>query len=181
MEIFCSFRNNKEYSTLEYLSLILDKYYGFTEPVEMLFNAWGKPSIKNSTLMFNCSHSFGLLACAIADFEIGIDVQRVSKRKNGIVNHYFTKNEIKFLSSTVSEPQNFTIIWTRKEAFGKWVGLGLTEEILSKCTVSMKNLRTFHFDDYYLSICCEGASRVDVNFNPVNFEAIFEEINVISI
>jgi 4'-phosphopantetheinyl transferase len=79
---------------------------------------------------FNLSHTRGMVAVAVAPFEIGIDVEPLDRGVNlAIANHYFCPEEIAWLSNLPGPRQGegFIRLWTLKEAFIKATGLGLSQ------------------------------------------------------
>jgi phosphopantetheinyl transferase len=97
-----------------------------------------KPYVSRETIDFNISHSSDYFVFALSkmnNIRIGVDVETVKTNfdREGIVNHYFHKNEKQYImnDSFSEEKQNkrFFEIWTRKEAFLKMLGIGLTEEL----------------------------------------------------
>ena len=117
------------------LKLLLSKYLNKL-PKEIFFesNNYGKPFIKNSNIKFNISHTKEILALAFSfDTELGIDVEKIREIKlyQDIVKRFFSENEIKeFFSLPENEYQNtFFTIWTRKEAFIKAIGMGLSAKL----------------------------------------------------
>src|SRR5262245_26251739 len=81
---------------------ILGKYLHM-EPSELEFcdSPSGKPFLQLSAaekheLHFNLSHSAGLALCAIAHFEVGVDVERIQTRKDldGIVERFFSPDDV---------------------------------------------------------------------------------------
>ncbi len=114
------------------LRKILGRYL-HREPAELKFslNQYGKPALINSALEFNLSHSgdFALIAVTQGR-KIGVDVERI---RQGISSHviaqqYFSKAEVAELQSLPIEQRGsaFFTCWTRKEAYIKAQGLGLS-------------------------------------------------------
>jgi len=96
-----------------------------------------KPYIKDSSIDFNLSHSSDCFAFALGckkNIVVGVDIENIKENLEfeSIVKHYFHENEIKFvLNGSVNhrmQLQRFYEIWTRKEAFFKMLGLGLSEK-----------------------------------------------------
>jgi 4'-phosphopantetheinyl transferase len=107
--------------------------YLHRDPAELKFslNQYGKPALVNSALEFNLSHSgdFALIAVTQGR-KIGVDVERI---RQGISSHviaqqYFSKAEVAELQSLPIEQRGsaFFTCWTRKEAYIKAQGLGLS-------------------------------------------------------
>lgn len=103
------------------------------DPAELTFskNQYGKPALVNSALKFNLSHSgdFALIAVTQGR-KIGVDLERI---RQGISSHviaqqYFSKAEVAELQSLPIDQREsvFFTCWTRKEAYIKAQGLGLS-------------------------------------------------------
>lgn len=97
----------------------------------------GKPSlveVRNGTLLFNMAHSEGLALYAVArDREVGIDVEwhREDLETKQIAEQFFSPAEVSTLRSIPRHQQKeaFFNCWTRKEAFLKAIGQGLSTEL----------------------------------------------------
>jgi 4'-phosphopantetheinyl transferase len=111
---------------------ILSRYLPY-EPDQFSFstNSHGKPALHDHKLQFNLSHSgeFALIAIA-QEHKVGVDVERV---RSGISSHviaqqYFSTTEFAELQSLPFEQREtaFFTCWTRKEAYIKAQGLGLS-------------------------------------------------------
>ena len=115
------------------LRIFIGKYLGI-EPaeVEFQFGEFGKPAQKNDrSLVFNISHSKGAGIFAFAEeFDLGVDIEFCKKKLEilDIANRFFSKNEIASLCRLPAEQrlQGFYNCWTRKEAFIKAAGKGLS-------------------------------------------------------
>jgi 4'-phosphopantetheinyl transferase len=99
----------------------------------------GKPSITNSSaaeinLSFNMAHSGSLALVAVGRrTHIGIDVEeiRADLAETKIAEDFFSTNEIEQLRSLPASKQlqAFFTCWTRKEAFLKAKGVGLSQAL----------------------------------------------------
>ena len=95
-------------------------------------NEYGKPYLKKNDLpFFNVSHSGNLGLIAITNIsEIGVDVEqyRINETTEDIARRFFSKDEVKsYLSLDLKQRQEgFFNCWTRKEAFIKAMGMGLS-------------------------------------------------------
>ncbi len=90
-------------------------------------NEFGKPFIIGENgYDFSVSHSGKAAAFAGADSaRVGVDVERIRRRKSGISKRFFAENEIKFIEKSETPDEAFFEIWTRKEAYSKMLGKGL--------------------------------------------------------
>ena len=117
----------------------------------------GKPQI--DTFPFNISHSGEYAVIAVGDGEIGVDIEKIKSAPTGLLDRIALPNE----KAKISAAKEILRLWTRKEAFAKCLGTGIGEEIwtvdLTGDAFVFKgkayNLRTFVFDDYYISGFCE--------------------------
>lgn len=103
------------------------------DPSEVTFSysEKGKPYIKGNNIKFNLAHSKGFAVYAFAlENEIGIDVEYLKAIPDAIkiAERYFSEYEIDELKKTdTAKIENlFFICWTRKEAFIKAIGEGLS-------------------------------------------------------
>jgi 4'-phosphopantetheinyl transferase len=99
---------------------------------------FGKPALaadfRECNLHFNISHTRGLVACAIARQEVGLDVERSNPTIDlDIARRYFAPEEVRLLSSFPPEQQGkvFFRFWSLKEAFIKATGEGLSRPLNS--------------------------------------------------
>lgn len=86
----------------------------------------GKPYIDN--LYFNLSHSGEQVMCAVSEYEVGCDVEKVTDIDLEIARHFFYGTEYDRImeQTTVQEQREmFFRLWTLKESFMKATGLGM--------------------------------------------------------
>lgn len=108
-------------------------YYLNRNPADLIFsvNQYGKPALEDHKLEFNLSHSKDFALVAVTqERNVGVDVERI---RQGISSHviaqqYFSKAEITELQSLPIDQRvsAFFTCWTRKEAYIKAQGLGLS-------------------------------------------------------
>lgn len=111
---------------------VLSRYLG-CKPSEPIFsiNKYGKPALDNFRLEFNVSHSGDFVLIAVAqDRRVGVDIERVRQGISSFViaKQYFSKAEVDELQSLPLEQREtaFFACWSRKEAYIKAHGLGLS-------------------------------------------------------
>ena len=108
------------------------------EVLEFSYSAYGKPALtgeyKDTRLRFNMSHSheIGLLAIT-EDHHLGVDVEymRADFATEDIARRYFSRCEVDVFNTIEKEEQvaAFFRCWTRKEAFIKATGRGLSQAL----------------------------------------------------
>jgi len=88
----------------------------------------GKPRLRGEPCHFSASHSGERLLVAIGDEELGCDIERIVPDFDWqpIAGRFFTMTEQRALLSTPDGLHGFFRCWTRKEAFVKGLGLGLS-------------------------------------------------------
>jgi 4'-phosphopantetheinyl transferase len=114
------------------LRLLLSRYAD-RAPAALRFDVtgYGKPALSNSELRFNISHSHQLALFAISrDVTVGCDVEWHDERflAENIPEHFFSPAEVAELN-TVPQANRVTAFfagWTRKEAYIKARGLGMS-------------------------------------------------------
>jgi 4'-phosphopantetheinyl transferase len=110
------------------------------EPSQLRFaySAYGKPALDeipdHQTLRFNLSHSRELALYAFTrEREIGLDLEyrREDFASEQIAERFFSAREVEMLRAlpSKSRTEGFFNCWTRKEAYIKAVGLGLSLQL----------------------------------------------------
>jgi 4'-phosphopantetheinyl transferase len=123
------------------LRFILSRYLDSTpELIRFSYNRYGKPALDTTagdeSLRFNVSHSGGLALYAVTrDHEIGLDIEavRADFASLEIAERFFSASEVATLSALPAEQQTaaFFNCWTRKEAYIKALGEGLSHSLQS--------------------------------------------------
>ncbi|MEP0869970.1 4'-phosphopantetheinyl transferase superfamily protein [Trichocoleus desertorum AS-A10] len=115
------------------LRLILGRYLDQAPAhLRFVYNAYGKPSLEASpSLHFNLSHSKGLALLGVSsDRELGIDLEyiRTDFPVDQVAKSVFSVSEQNILRSLPDalKPEAFFNAWTRKEAYIKGLGQGLS-------------------------------------------------------
>jgi 4'-phosphopantetheinyl transferase len=103
--------------------------------VQFRYAAHGKPQIAGSPIRFNISHSGDLVVIALAQLEVGVDVELPRpRRSDDIARRFYAPGEIERLfarSDPVARADAFFRLWTCKEAFLKVTGEGLSRSTRS--------------------------------------------------
>lgn len=114
------------------LRAILARYVGVpAASIRLESSEAGKPFVAGASLSFNLTHSEAIAVCAISpDGRIGVDVEHIRPMPDAdaIVTRYFAPGEAREYASlpSVQRPAAFFSTWTRKEAFVKAIGDGLS-------------------------------------------------------
>ncbi len=83
-------------------------------------------------LYFNISHSGKWVVVIVGECPVGVDVEKIRKVPDGVINRFFSESEKSTIDSAIDydEKQDlFFTIWTLKESFLKTTGHGLTKSL----------------------------------------------------
>jgi len=88
----------------------------------------GKPYFKNYPhFHFNISHSDNAVTVVVCDGAVGIDCEKIQKANPKLAKRFFTEKENAYINENPLESDTrFFEIWTKKEAFLKLSGKGIT-------------------------------------------------------
>jgi 4'-phosphopantetheinyl transferase len=103
------------------------------ERLSFSYNEYGKPSLsgQHSGLRFNLSHSGGIALVAVTlERELGVDLEQYSESKadEAVAEKYFSPREFACFDAVSEDLRTrvFLNCWTRKEAYIKARGMGLS-------------------------------------------------------
>lgn len=108
------------------------------ESIELVYNAYGKPALARSggapDLRFNLSHCGDMAVFGFAEArEVGIDIEavRALDDADAMAARAFSKSEYRAYRALPERerPLGFFYCWTRKEAFVKACGRGLSQPL----------------------------------------------------
>lgn len=120
----------------------------------------GKPYFKEVPVEFSVSHTGKFWACVFDRNPVGMDIQVVRPGNlKRIMEKYYLPEEKAYVE-TVGE-EGFFQIWARKEAYGKYLGTGVTEEVRTFSTLTGEGVTfiDFQLDDGVKGACCTGEKK----------------------
>lgn len=153
----------------------LEKALGRSLP-DIIFSktSTGKPFFAEEPQWhFNTSHSGRRIICGIANQWIGVDVEKIGQIHSFVSDNCFHKDEQLKLLLASSKEQLFYEIWTRKEAFVKYDGNGIAQDLTKINVYDPKKLVQFHSwyeENYQYSSYTnkpEEIEIIDVSMNEV--------------
>jgi phosphopantetheinyl transferase len=155
-----------------FLRWMLGRYLGISpEVLEFTRGLYGKPSIQKYSrkMFFNLSHSSGVSVLAFdPEHEIGVDVEKTDAEfeYEPIVRQFFTQEEGQYIrQSEGGSMKRFYEIWTRKEAYLKAVGAGITKGLHVEVLKEKINGN---------SVLEDGSRREDFLFRTMIFDQHFQ-------
>ena len=126
------FRQDRQRSLLGHLLsryAIIQEYALTNKEIQIRRHAYGKPYIKDySQIHYNISHSGEWVVVAIGKSPIGIDVENRREDWDLIGERVFSESE-KYWSQNSYKRK--AILWTIKEAYVKYLGIGLSKSLNS--------------------------------------------------
>ena len=114
---------------------------------DIIYNEYGKPYFKNDEIFFSISHSYDYVVCVISDKEVGVDIQKITYRPR-IIKRICSSEE----QNRINSPEDFTEMWTKKESYAKFLGLGISYG-LKKINTLLNDYTVIKLEDYYITIC----------------------------
>ena len=103
--------------------------------VEFSTGPYGKPHLTEGDLRFNVSHSGGLALIAVArNRELGVDIEELRPMDDAeaLADRFFSAQEsrkLRMAPDSTSRIRGFFECWSRKEAFIKAIGEGLSHPL----------------------------------------------------
>lgn len=145
------------------------KKYNLPMPHEIVANKGQKPHFDCDGIFYSLSHSGDYWVCVLSDCAVGIDLQRhQSCHRKRIAARFFHPNEASWL---VNKPDDaFFEIWTAKESYVKYTGVGITDAFshfsvvnddgeIYKCEGAfLKHIPMM--SEYTLCVCCSKPAQI---------------------
>lgn len=119
------------------LQQALKTEFGITD-FRFVYSGQGKPHLEaHPDIHFNLSHCRKAVACAISNYPVGIDVETLGRYKESLAEYTMNTDEMrKILAADDTLHEGicerdivFTTFWTRKEAFAKLIGEGISTNV----------------------------------------------------
>lgn len=150
--------------------------------LEFTKNEFGKPALVNpdcaASIHFNLSHSGRYIVIALSKQPIGVDVELVENdfTFRGLLPHYFSPTEAHYITTSPSPVNAFFRAWTCKEALGKGLGSGISENMqqlpclngthqsTGSIMVNDWKVQTIWVDDGHIASVAYSSNIVSVNF-----------------
>lgn len=136
---------------------------------EFAMGEHGKPYMVGEPIHYNISHSGQYVVLVTANSEVGVDIQeKRSSYKESVAKRFFSDKEWKDISKCESEEdkkESFYRIWCRKESYGKYLGTGLSTEVLqTNVLVDVDDVQWIEYEavnGYQLCICNRKGEHIE--------------------
>ncbi len=116
---FCRFNNNKRKKEFLAVRALLQQLIGNDEAI--IYNENGKPSLSKSPLHISISHNSEFAVVALAQENIGIDIELKSREMFKIKKKYLSHNEINSVDYSDDAHLTGLMLWLAKEAIYKYL------------------------------------------------------------
>ncbi len=130
---------------------------------------YGKPYIAETDgIKFNISHTRGLVGVAISDSEIGLDIENnlaTSRDQMEQVSDFcFSDKEIRYINiGPEGSDERFFEVWTRREAYYKCIGCGLSVRNNKKEISGHYHFFGMRYKNYTLNVCSGNEMNIDLH------------------
>ena len=132
----------------------LREEYGIMDNPVFEYNEHGKPSIVgHPEIFFNLSHCKEVVACAISDQPVGIDVESVRSYKERLARYTMNDEEVRDIETSEQPDTTFIRLWTMKEATMKLVGTGISKDMKSVIDTDRYKYTTVDRQRYIYTVC----------------------------
>lgn len=130
----------------------LTRTYGVT--AEQLggfaYGEHGKPYFRDCSIRFNYSHCKYGAVCAVAEHELGVDIQNIPEKviKPSLIKRVCCANE----EMRVRSADDFIRIWVQKEAYAKFTGRGFAVGMRNVDTTTFPPSRVRKIGNVYIAV-----------------------------
>lgn len=127
---------------------------------------YGKPFAIGLDVEFNISHSGDLVVCAVDNKPVGIDIEQIRAMDLNVIKRICTEKEIAYIlgdnqkeeifckSANKSILIRFFEVWTLRESYGKFIGVGIMKRCVGDISFQC-NVTRYMLDEYIVTICAE--------------------------
>lgn len=138
-----------------------------------------KPFLSScSNLYFNFSHTKNCILLGICDYSsLGVDIEKIKTPPFEVMRLIYHPIEILYSQkeSLHPDPTKFFKIWTRKEAYGKYLESGISKSLTHINTLDPiynNNFESKIFDGYAYSVYCPNIT--DVKTTIISEQKLYE-------
>ncbi len=146
------------FHTEEIVNEAFSQFYDDAPP-KVLRTDKGKPYFEGFPLFFSVSHSKEYTAVAFCNEKIGIDLQDIRNcKEKSIAKKFFHPDEQK----AYLDGYDFFKIWTMKESYVKFLGLGIDKNFKNFSVFDLKHFTFVDIPDHTLCIYTENPIEINI-------------------
>lgn len=131
---------------------VVKSLIGLEDGADFLYNENGKPFAEGKK-HFSISHQENILAVAVADVPVGVDIQKLIPYPNKIAQQIANEKELEKITQSKNPSIELTKLWTKKESYLKMLGLNMARDL--KTLLDGANDVSFNFKKGGNYIVCE--------------------------
>jgi len=156
--------------TLSVYALLTHAMDGFLPEIKR--GKYGKPFFpERPDCQFSLSHSGAFSLCALSDRPVGVDIEVVRPRKENLPQYALTEKEYTAWNKMGATWDAFYELWTKKEAWGKYTGLGLPDALQQDIPPGLR-WGYYAGDSWRASLCGETAPPESITWIEKTTEVI---------
>ncbi len=143
------------------LRLMLEEHRGIPAgEIRFCADERGRPGLcGRDDVQISLSHSGRMAAAAFCSRPVGVDLEILRPASLSIADRFFREEEVRYIREAADREEAFYYIWTRKEAFIKKTGEGLSRDLRSFSVLdgSLPGDHCFSFRDgpAMISVCTD--------------------------
>ena len=148
--------------------------------VQLGYNEHGKPYAVSSDVFFSVSHSDMFAAIAVDSAEVGLDVEKLTDKDYiKLARRFYHSAELQYVEESDDPVRAFTRVWTRKEAYLKQLGIGISTDLKGFDTTSPElssRIVSLDLDGYCLSVCTQfPITPQDINISCIELKDLLDQ------
>lgn len=152
--------------------------YNEIEMPEFGYEKREKPYLANiKGLHFNFSHCKTAVACILSKENTAVDIMDIRSIKSSVVKRCCSDEEKQRIENSNKLDREFTRLWTRKECFVKYTGLGLLQDF-SEITDNTKGMENIYTIEKSLYIMSYYSSYGECKIIQPSIDSLFEYLSV---
>jgi 4'-phosphopantetheinyl transferase len=113
-----------------------------------------KPYLVNSKLYISFSNKNNKILIAVSNTSIGVDIELNKSLSQNLINKILTIDEKKYDKHLYGDISSSIFFWTRKEAYSKFTGKGMSINFNTIDTTHIENFYHYIIDNYLITIYC---------------------------
>ncbi|MBQ9981218.1 MAG: 4'-phosphopantetheinyl transferase superfamily protein [Oscillospiraceae bacterium] len=148
------------------------------DDIVFLLTEKGKPYILQAdSYHFSVSHSGRCIVFADNTSPIGVDTEFIKDAKMNIAKNYFSADEYEYIKQSGEPDRTFFEIWTKKEAYVKMTGEGISVGFDTFSTFDEKKKKDFYTwgeKGYMFSVCTENLLKESIKIKELSEKNILQ-------
>lgn len=165
VEKYHRFKVEQEASQEMVTGYLLRKYLGVCEDGQLRVNEKKKPYLSKGKPFFNISHSENYVVLAIADCEVGVDIEKIRPFHEATARRVFSEEQLLQLQQMeeTGRDEAFSKMWTGCEAVLKLYGVGFSIDWTKiRSLVEQTPVSSIRYKDFFISCAAEETIAITI-------------------